>query len=76
MLTGLMTEHERNLAEAIPAVAAIVALAVESFDEPLRAELRSRISMFLERWADENPDTRPPVQKLVRRVVEDCLLRP
>ena len=72
----VMTEHERNLAETVPAVAAIVALAVESFDESHQAVFRSRIAMFLERWADENPEVRPPVQAMVRRVVEDAILRP
>ena len=71
-----MTERERDLSEAILGIGAVVAVVLDSLDEKLQLDVRGRIREALERWADENPEVRPPVQKLVRRVVVDSFLRP
>ena len=65
--------RERELAEAVLALAAIVASTLENCGEPPRAVVRQLLREFLERWTDENPDQPPRVHEIVRRTIHEIL---
>ena len=80
-MSNSTTVRERDLAEAIVALSAIVSLSLEACDRttPGTRSIRDHLKWLLQgathQWSVEHSDVPPAVHVMVRRVVYESIIR-